>query len=90
MIEWGSEYDNYKIFKGKTVTDDVWLGKDSRLSAFIRTIKLTVRRMDSEKIKTALRRAACRQLKGQIVGPSRLRCPTSIEEYRYLQNRVEN
>ena len=39
LIEWGfREYDNYKIFeKGETVTDiDVWLGKESRLSAFIK------------------------------------------------------
>ena len=58
LIEWGfREYDNYKIFeKGETITDiDVWLGKDSRLSAFIKDeIKLTVRRTDTEKVKTTL------------------------------------
>ena len=45
-----------KFEKGETVTDiDVWLGKDSRLSAFVKDeIKLTVLRTDSEKVKTTL------------------------------------
>ena len=89
LIEWGfREYDNYKIFeKGETVTDiDVWLGKDSRLSAFIKDeIKLTVRRMDSEKIKTTVHYEeplAAPIKQGQIVGTLKIKVPNqTLREY---------
>ena len=89
LIEWGfREFDNYKIFeKGETVTDiDVWLGKDSRLSAFIKDeIKLTVRRMDSEKIKTTVHYEeplAAPIKQGQIVGTLKIKVPNqTLREY---------
>ena len=89
LIEWGfREYENYKIFeKGETVTDiDVWLGKDSRLSAFIKDeIKLTVRRTDSKKVKTTVHyeepiSAPVKQ--GQIVGNLKIKVPNqALKEY---------
>jgi D-alanyl-D-alanine carboxypeptidase (penicillin-binding protein 5/6) len=82
LIEWGfREYDNYKIFeKGETITDiDVWLGMDSRLSAFIKDeIKLTVRRTDTERVKTTLHYEeplAAPIEKGQIVGTLKIKVP---------------
>ena len=89
LIEWGfREYENYKIFeKEETVTDiDVWLGKDSRLSAFIKDeIKLTVRRTDSEKVKTTLHYEepiAAPIKQGQIVGILKIKVPNqTLREY---------
>jgi len=98
LIEWGfREYDNYKIFeKGETVTDiDVWLGKDSRLSAFIKDeIKLTVRRMDSEKIKTTVHYEeplAAPIKQGQIVGTLKIKVPNqTLREYPlFAKQRIE-
>ncbi len=98
LIEWGfREYDNYKIFdKGETVTDiDVWLGKDSRLSAFIKDeIKITVRRADSEKVKTILRYEeplAAPIKQGQIVGALKIKVPNQIlREYPlFAKQRIE-
>ena len=89
LIEWGfREFDNYKIFeKGDIVTDiDVWLGKDKRLSAFIKekTI-LTVRRMDSEKVKTTVHYEeplAAPIKQGQIVGKLKIKVPNqTLREY---------
>ena len=89
LIEWGfREFDNYKIFeKGEIVTDiDVWLGKDKRLSAFIKekTI-LTVRRMDSEKVKTTVHYEeplAAPIKQGQIVGKLKIKVPNqTLREY---------
>ena len=89
LIEWGfREYENYKIFeKEETVTDiDVWLGKDSRVSAFIKDeIKLTVRRTDSEKVKTTLHYEepiAAPIKQGQIVGILKIKVPNqTLREY---------
>ena len=98
LIEWGfREFDNYKIFeKGETVTDiDVWLGKDSRLSAFIKDeIKLTVRRMDSEKIKTTVHYEeplAAPIKQGQIVGTLKIKVPNqTLREYPlFAKQRIE-
>ena len=89
LIEWGfREFDNYKIFeKGEIVTDiDVWLGKDKRVSAFIKeeTI-LTVRRMDSEKVKTTVHYEeplAAPIKQGQIVGTLKIKVPNqTLREY---------
>ena len=89
LIEWGfREYENYKIFeKEETVTEiDVWLGKDSRVSAFIKDeIKLTVRRTDSEKVKTTLHYEepiAAPIKQGQIVGILKIKVPNqTLREY---------
>ena len=89
LLEWGfREYENYKIFeKEETVTDiDVWLGKDSRVSAFIKDeIKLTVRRTDSEKVKTTLHYEepiAAPIKQGQIVGILKIKVPNqTLREY---------
>ena len=89
LIEWGfREFDNYKIFeKGDIVTDiDVWLGKDKRLSAFIKEeTKLTVRRMDSEKVKTTVHYEeplAAPIKQGQIVGTLKIKVPNqTLREY---------
>ena len=89
LIEWGfREYENYKIFeKEDTVTDiDVWLGKDNRVSAFIKDeIKLTVRRTDSEKVKTTLHYEepiAAPIKQGQIVGILKIKVPNqTLREY---------
>ena len=89
LIEWGfREFDNYKIFeKGEIVTDiDVWLGKDKRLSAFIKEeTKLTVRRMDSEKVKTTVHYEeplAAPIKQGQIVGTLKIKVPNqTLREY---------
>ena len=89
LIEWGfREYENYKIFeKEETVTDiDVWLGKDSRVSAFIKDeIKLTVRRTDSGKVKTTLHYEepiAAPIKQGQIVGILKIKVPNqTLREY---------
>ena len=89
LIEWGfREFDNYKIFeKGEIVTDiDVWLGKDKRLSAFIKEeTKLTVRRMDSEKVKTTVHYEeplAAPIKQGQIVGTLKIKVPNQkLREY---------
>ena len=98
LIEWGfREYDNYKIFeKGETVTDiDVWLGKESRLSAFIKDeIKLTVRRTDSEKVKTTVHYEeplAAPIKKGQIVGTLKIKVPNqTLREYPlFAKKRIE-
>ena len=98
LIEWGfREYDNYKIFeKGETVTDiDVWLGKDSRLSAFIKDeIKLTVRRTDSEKVKTTVHYEeplAAPIKQGQIVGTLKIKVPNqTLREYPlFAKQRIE-
>ena len=98
LIEWGfREYDNYKIFeKGETVTDiDVWLGKESRLSAFIKDeIKLTVRRTDSEKVKTTLHYEeplAAPIKQGQIVGALKIKVPNqTLREYPlFAKQRIE-
>ena len=98
LMEWGfREFDNYKIFeKGETVTDiDVWLGKDSRLSAFIKDeIKLTVRRMDSEKIKTTVHYEeplAAPIKQGQIVGTLKIKVPNqTLREYPlFAKQRIE-
>ena len=89
LIEWGfREFDNYKIFeKGEIVTDiDVWLGTDKRVSAFIKeeTI-LTVRRMDSEKVKTTVHYEeplAAPIKQGQIVGTLKIKVPNqTLREY---------
>ena len=98
LIEWGfREYDNYKIFeKGETVTDiDVWLGKESRLSAFIKDdIKLTVRRTDSEKVKTTVHYEeplAAPIKQGQIVGALKIKVPNqTLREYPlFAKQRIE-
>lgn len=98
LIEWGfREYDNYKIFeKGETVTDiDVWLGKESRLSAFIKDeIKLTVRRTDSEKVKTTVHYEeplAAPIKQGQIVGTLKIKVPNqTLREYPlFAKQRIE-
>ena len=98
LIEWGfREYENYKIFeKGETVTDiDVWLGKESRLSAFIKDeIKLTVRRTDSEKVKTTVHYEeplAAPIKQGQIVGTLKIKVPNqTLREYPlFAKQRIE-
>tara|TARA_B100000575_G_scaffold152903_1_gene121993 strand:- start:722 stop:1135 length:414 start_codon:yes stop_codon:yes gene_type:complete len=89
LIEWGfREFENYKIFeKGDIVTDiDVWLGKEKRLSAFIKEeTKLTIRRMDSEKVKTTLHYEeplAAPIKQGQIVGTLKIQVPNqTLREY---------
>ena len=94
LIEWGfREYDNYKIFeKGETVADiDVWLGKDTRLSAVIKDeIKLTVMRTDSEKVKTTVHYEepiAAPVKRGQIVGTLKIKVPNQvIREYPLFAN----
>ena len=98
LIEWGfREFDNYKIFeKGEIVTDiDVWLGKDKRLSAFIKekTI-LTVRRMDSENVKTTVHYEeplAAPIKQGQIVGKLKIKVPnqTSREYPLFAKQSIE-
>ena len=98
LIEWGfREYENYKIFeKGETVTDiDVWLGKESRLSAFIKDeIKLSVRRTDSENVKTTVHYEeplAAPIKQGQIVGALKIKVPNQIlREYPlFAKQRIE-
>ncbi len=89
LIEWGfREFDNYKIFeKGEIVTDiDVWLGKEKRISAFIKEeTNLTVRRIDSEKVKTTVHYEeplAAPIKQGQIVGTLKIKVPNqTLREY---------
>ena len=89
LLEWGfREYDNYNLFhKEEIVTEiDVWLGKDKRLSARVNEeIKLTVRRLDSSKVKTTVHYeepVSAPIKKGQIVGKLKISVPDQgIREY---------